>query len=316
MDAHRAVPDYSPAWLECLLLVLEGLRANVQDPHMIRELFKGHCHCRDHPAICWELTAADKVPWHQHLHSDGLSFLIDVLGPLNGVVLHRCASRWKFPGLQERRDHGPTEDNLVHLAEQRRDLGQLLGRTVAPQNQSRRPLVCVVRAANKCTMEAVELPLHEETNRTGLEKLRHCVGGAVSAVCGAKVIVDVEVCKTSHTLCELRIVLQLALLQQDVLQQDHVAFVHGAHERDDLGRPSEVWSARHGPVQQLPEPRGHALQRGALLGSVKLKRHGGAHDDHAAFVGEVIDRGDSRHDPPVIHDLHVPVGGDVQVAPN
>ena len=96
------------------------------------------------------------------------------------------------------------------------------------------------------------LALEQEPGVAG-QQVRDALGGGVGAVGGAEGVVDVEVGERGERLGELRVVLGLARLEADVLEQQHVAGLEPVGHRLDLGADDRRRQLHLG-AEQLAEP--------------------------------------------------------------
>ena len=134
------------------------------------------------------------------------------------------------------------------------------------------------------------------------------------AVRGAESIVDIDFSERSKLLGKLGIVLFLFLVEEDVLQKNHVT---GLHLGDALLRvgTDDVLGQHNLLVQLLAQTLGHGSQ-GVLhvelaLGTAQMR----AEDDGRIVIQQVLDGGQSRHNTGFIGNLRS-VQRDVEVAAN
>ncbi|HLO68187.1 MAG TPA: hypothetical protein VK188_14275 [Holophaga sp.] len=168
-----------------------------------------------------------------------------------------------------------------------------LVRDLASAHDGQQGLLGVVHDA----AEGLELLLHEEAGHGAARghEGHHAAHGGVGAVGGAEGVVHVGVREAGQGLGELLLVLRLALVEAQVLQQQHLARLQGG----GLGLhllAGHAGGQRHVQAQAL-QVRGHGghaelgLETFAL-GSAQV----GAEDDGGAAVQQVAEGGEGLGD--------------------
>jgi hypothetical protein len=130
----------------------------------------------------------------------------------------------------------------------------------------------------------------------------------VGAVGGAEGVVDIEVAVFRQLGGEGGVVLLLAGVEADVLQQGHAAVLHGVDHRGG-GRTDAVAGEGHLLLQQLAQRLGHEgqahLRHDLALGAVEV----GQQDDLGALGRQVVDGRQGRAQAGVVGDLGPPSTG-------
>ena len=123
---------------------------------------------------------------------------------------------------------------------------------------------------------------------------------------GAERVVDVHVAERGQLLAERRVVLLLALVEADVLQQQHVT----VFQRVDgfLSRRSDKLAREHDvAAEQLLQTARDGAQAEGLLEALPRRSAAVAREDHSGAVAdELVDGGQRRADARIVG--HVAVG--------
>src|SRR5699024_11007141 len=114
------------------------------------------------------------------------------------------------------------DDQSVHLLQQVGDDVQLVGDLGAAQDGGEGPDRIVDGVA-----QVADLLLHQVAHSGVLDVVGDAGGGAVCTVAAAEGVVHIGVGQAGQLLGEFGDVLGLLLAEAGVLQQDHVAVVHG-----------------------------------------------------------------------------------------
>mmetsp|Transcript_13945 Transcript_13945/g.43201 ORF Transcript_13945/g.43201 Transcript_13945/m.43201 type:complete len:217 (+) Transcript_13945:274-924(+) len=198
-------------------------------------------------------------------------------------------------------DHAASNKNGVALVEHRLDDGDLRRHLGAAQNGRQRPLRRVDRA-----LDVHELFFHEEAARRGAGNVLHdALGGRVRAVRRAKRVVDVRrrAGRRRERGREVVVVLRLALVEPDVLQQHDAARRHGVAGLFHVVADAVV-DFHDVRVQELREPaddrRDRELGVGLALGPADVRRD----RDGRALLLEEVHGGHDRAEPRVVRDRH------------
>ncbi len=144
------------------------------------------------------------------------------------AVSIRSSSRRELPDAlalrgQEREGHPPADEEFVDLRQQVVDDAYLVRDLGAAEDRDVR-MPGVVRRLR----EIEKLRLYQEAHRPPVEELRHADGGGVRSVRGAERVVDVDVAHPAQTPREVALVLRLARVEPQVLEQQHVAVASSA----------------------------------------------------------------------------------------
>ncbi len=175
-------------------------------------------------------------------------------------------------GVEEGVGHAAADGQLVELGHQMAqqiELGRDLG---AADDAHHRPLGMAERLVERLQLGAHRLA------RVGRQQPRHALGRGVGPVGGGEGVVDVDVAELGQLLGEGRVVLLLALVVAQVLQQQHAAGLQRLDRGLGVGTHAVV-GERDVLAEQLGQRLDHRLQ---------------AHLRHAAALGPV-EVGDEHH---------------------
>src|SRR5699024_3138530 len=161
---------------------------------------------------------------------------------------------------------------------------------------------------------AADLLLHQVAHSGVLDVVGDAGGGAVCTVAAAEGVVHIGVGQAGQLLGEFGDVLGLLLAEAGVLQQDHVAVVHGgdsglgvlAHDVVIVGKDDFLAQLS---AQGLGDGGQAELGLGAVLGFAQVA----AQDDLCAVIDQLLDGGHSRVDAVLVGDDAV-LHGDVEIA--
>eukprot|EP00443_Scrippsiella_acuminata_P066531 CAMPEP_0115414458 /NCGR_PEP_ID=MMETSP0271-20121206/22592_1 /TAXON_ID=71861 /ORGANISM="Scrippsiella trochoidea, Strain CCMP3099" /LENGTH=254 /DNA_ID=CAMNT_0002838761 /DNA_START=2031 /DNA_END=2793 /DNA_ORIENTATION=+ len=177
--------------------------------HTIRDHFETHL-----LAARRDLIATSHFPVQ-----DQLKFL------LLGLDLQGLESPKKGPNLQEVENQTSADHQLNHLLKHVLydwDIRAHLGVT----HDSRHPPLRLTFN----TLQTVELRLQQEARHAWLQELCHTLRQGVSTMRCTEGVVHDKVHQAGHALRQLRVILHLALVEANVLQDHHVALHHGARQ--------------------------------------------------------------------------------------
>ncbi len=133
---------------------------------------------------------------------------------------------------------------------------------------------------------------------------------------GAESVVHVGVGQAGQILAELGQVLGFFLAETGVLQQHHIAVVHGGNSGLGLGAHDLVVIGKlDGLAQLLAQAHGNGGQAELGLGAVLRLAQMAAQDDLGAVLDELLDGRQGRVDAVVVGDDAV-LHGDVEIAAN
>ena len=185
--------------------------------------------------------------------------------------------------------------------------------------------------------EVLQLLLDQEAHDAGAlrQQLRHVVHADVLAVTGAERVVDVHFAQLREPLRQLqpqgvlrgrellvRVLLGLvddvlALVEADVLQQEHLAVRQLRHRGIDL-RPQHLRHERDRPPQKLAHPFGHGLERelGVFGRVARRPPEVAGHNGPAALLEDVLERGQEHANPAVVRHVELLVERHIQVGAN
>ena len=117
-------------------------------------------------------------------------------------------------GGEERKAHRAADEDRVGAIEERLEDADLVGHLGAADDRDERTLRVLEDAA-----ERLDLAL-EQLAGGARQEVRDALGRRVGAVRGAERVVDVDVGERGVALCQLRVVLRLALLEAKVLEEE------------------------------------------------------------------------------------------------
>ena len=184
-------------------------------------------------------------------------------------------------GRQEGERHRPADQDGVGEVGEAVDDADLVGHLDAPDDHHERVLRRVQQP-----VEGVQLRGHQQPGGRR-QQVRHALGRCVRSVGGAERVVDVEVGEGGQIGGHRRVVLLLAGVEAEVLEQPQVAL--GVAEG-------------HGTAQQLGHPVGHRAERqrrvGLSLGPAEVR----SGDHRGATIEQQLDGGQRRPDPRVVGD--------------
>ena len=308
--AHGAVPDHGLGSLDGLGKQLHGLGADVAALHVGGHLVDGVDSGLDRSVDgVGELLDADGVHRQQQLDAVGLGLLHHFLAVVDLGVIAQALADLIALRLDEGVGHAAADDQGVHLLQQVGDDVQLVGDLGAAQDGGEGTDRIVDGVA-----QVADLLLHQVAHGGVLDVVGDAGGGAVGAVAAAEGVVHVGVGQAGQLLREGGDVLGLLLAEAGVLQQDHVAVVHGGDSGLGLLAHHVVIVCKDDLLAQLcAQGLGDGGQAELGLGAVLGFAQMAAQDDLCAVVDQLLDGGHRRIDAVLIGDDAV-LHGDVEVA--
>ena len=216
--AHGAVPHHGARALHS---VAEDLGGGGADVHAL--IVGGNVHGADHHAVgvVGEAVGGHGVGGQQQLHAV-LSGLFDHLQRIvQLVILTQALADLAALGLGKGVGHAAADDDGVGLIQQIADHAQLVADLGAAQHRHEGPLWIVQRLAHD-----LQLLGHQQAGHGGQEG-RHTGGGGVGAVHGAEGVGHIQLRHGGQLLGEGGIVLLLADVEAQVLQQHDLAALQG-----------------------------------------------------------------------------------------
>ncbi len=164
--------------------------------------------------------------------------------------------------------------------------------------------------------QKLDLLAHQVAHGGVLDVIGDAGGGAVGAVSGAERVVDIHVGQAGQLLAERGLVFGLLFAETGVLQQHHVAVLHGRDSGMGLFTGHLVVVGKDdGLAQQLGQAHRAGSQAELGLGAVLGLAQVAAEDDLAALRDQLFDGGQGRDDAVVVGDGAV-FHGDVEVDPD
>ena len=208
-------------------------------------------------------------------------------------------------GGQEGVGHAAADDEHVHAADevfQQVDLGRHLCTADNGQNRA-------LGRAKSCT-KRFQLGLHGAAGIGG-QQAGKAFGGGMGAVGGGEGIVHIEVAIGSQSGGEVGAVLFLVLVETGVLQQQHVAVLHGGN---GTGRSlaNAVGAEGDRAADDGSNRRGHRRKAHLRHDFTLRAAEVGQQDDLGTLVRQLADGGGDCADAGVVGDLAV-LHGDVEV---
>ena len=259
-DTHGTVPDDGVGGVDGVGEVSDGLGTNIETHPTIRNRVDIDLIYRQErretysleAGISGELVSNNDIGRKEELDALGLGLLDDLTSLGDEVLLNEGGTDLEAHGLVEGEDHASTDEDglaLLHEGLEDRELGGDLGSTDDGGEGS----LGVVDGA----VEVLELLLKEDTGEGDGDLGGDATGGGVGSVGSTEGIVDVEVGMDGidEGLDELGLVLGLAGVETDVLEEDDVAVLHGIDLSSNVGT-SDLVGLGDGLVEEGREAGG------------------------------------------------------------
>ena len=168
-------------------------------------------------SIIGEFIGADDIDRQEHLNTLFLSLFEHLARTLDPLFFHKRGACREALRFQEREAHTAADDELVAFIDERIDHFHLIGDLRTTQNGDEGTLGIIEHRS-----ERIDLFCHERT-RVSRQELRNTRRGSMGAMRSSEGIVDIEISKRSKLTGEFRVVLLLALIETQVLEQCHIA---------------------------------------------------------------------------------------------
>ena len=225
-----------------------------------------------------------------------------------------------IPCARKKLKHIAPPIRMLSATSRKRSMTPILSLTLAPPRTTTSG-----RSGDSTTArQLVHLALEQQAGVAG-QAVGDPLGAGVGAVGGAEGVVDVEVGEPGQRVGQLRIVLGLARLEADVLEQQHVARAQpGGHRLDLLADHRR--RLLHLGAEQLGQALADRPHRERRVDLALRPAEVGDEDQRGAALAQQLDRRQRRADPRVVGDpaaveRHVevdpdqhPLAGDVGVA--
>ena len=303
--AHGAVPHHGARALHGAAEGLDGVGTDIQALPAL-----GNGHGADHLAlgVIGEVIRRHGVCGQQKLHAVLFGLFDHFQGVIQLIRLAQALADAAALGLGKGIRHAAADDDGVRLVQQVVDDRDLVADLGAAQHRHKGPLGVIQGLAHDGQLSG-----HQEAGHRR-QVCRHTDGGGVGTVHGAKGVGHIQFRHVRQLLGEAGVVLLLADIEAQVLQQHDLAglqsgglglgvLTHDVLDEDDLPAQQLAQTLRHGRQRQLHLP--------LALGLAQV----GAGDDRRAVVQQILDGGQCRHDALVAGDrARFLVLGHVEVA--
>ena len=290
--AHGAVPHHGAGIGHGGAETLTGSGADIHALHLLGDGSGGH-HGADSGG--GELGRSHGVGGQQQIHAIGLSLGDHLQSVLQTVVLAQALADGTALSLDEGVGHTAADDQGVGLVQQVVDHADLGGNLGTAQNGDQRTLGVGQSAADE-----VQFLLDQEAGN-GRQVSGHTGGGGVSTMDGTEGVGDIQLSHVGQFLGHSGVVLLLAGIEAQVLQQHDLAALEGCGL--SLGiLAHDIGSENHLAAQQLAQTLGHDSQRELLLPLTLGLAQVGAGDNGSTVVQQVLDGGQGGHDAVFIGD--------------
>ena len=233
--------------------------------------------------------------------------LIDLFDELEHAVLHKRVADLEAHGLQVGERHPAADDDLVHLFPQILDDADLAGDLGAAQDRHEGP-----HGVGHGAFQVLDFLAHEKAGPGRGEIFGDARDGGVVAVGGPEGVVDVDVGQRGQRLRELVVVLLLAEMEPEVLQQEHVTRLHPVHQHLGL-RADAVLREEDFFAQQALEAARDRRQTQARVHFPVGAPQVGAQDHPRAFVHRVVDGREGASDAGIVRDMAALIQRHVEV---
>ncbi len=253
--AHGSVPDDGARAADGIGKQLDGLGADVHAHQILGDVALDE----DRLGVGGELGSALVVDRQEELHAVGLGLGKHLLGVIKTVRLEQGLANLEALGLLEGIGHAAADDDGVGLLEQVVDDVDLVGDLGTAEDSDEGTLGIVQSLAHDAQF------LLDEQASVGGQIGGNTGGGGVGAVHGAESVGDIDLSHVGQGLGEVGIVLGLALVEAQILEQQDLAGL----QRSGLGLgvgADGVLGKDNVHAEQLTEVGGNRSERQLRVG--------------------------------------------------
>ena len=229
--AHRSVPNNSLGGLYSLCKLFCRLGSDVQSKHICRDRI-----CRTYGHIDVSVDRVREglgtygVNRKQQLLAQLLRLLHHFLTIVDLLIVNQRSADLVALSFQEGESHAAADDQGIALLKQVGDYVQLVRNLSSAKDGNKGSY----RILNRIAQE-VDFLLHQIADNSGINQLSHANVGAVRSMGGSESVVYKYVAEGSQIFGESLSVLGLFRSVTGVLQQDHIAVLHGLNRSFCIG---------------------------------------------------------------------------------